>query len=137
VVKEQGGVDSLPYVNEMGALGANLLQQKKWIEAESILRESLALFEKKEPDEWTVHSTQSLLGNALLEQKRYLEAESLLIKGYGGLKTHQGKLPQPARHRVADAGERIVRLYAIWGRPDKATEWQTKLASPGTAESKP
>ena len=33
--------------------------------------------------------------------------------------------------------EQIVQLYATWGRPEKAAEWQTKLAGPVEAESKP
>jgi eukaryotic-like serine/threonine-protein kinase len=82
-----------------------------------------------------VHSTQSLLGNALLQQTRYSEAESLLILGYEGLKTRVGQSQQSDRHRVAESGERIVRLYAIWGQPCKAAEWQKKLAGSAKAES--
>jgi serine/threonine protein kinase len=137
VLKERDGVDSLPYANELGALGANLLQQKKWTEAEPVLREALALLEQKEPGGWAMHSNQSLLGSALLEQKRYSEAESLVLEGYEGLKAREGQIPQPDRHRLAEAGERIVRFYAAWGRPDKAAEWQTKVTSPGEAASKP
>jgi hypothetical protein len=40
-------------------------------------------------------------------------------------------------HREAEAGERIFRLYATWGRPDMAAEWQSTPASPAEAESKP
>jgi tetratricopeptide (TPR) repeat protein len=137
VLKEREGVDSLSYANELGALGANLLQQKKWTDAEPVLREALVLFEKKEPGAWAMHSTRSLLGSALLEQKRYSEAESLVIQGYEGLKAHKGQIPQPDRERVTEAGDRIVRLYANWGQPDKAAEWQTKLASQDVVEPKP
>ena len=50
VVKERSGADSLPYVGELAALGLNLLQQKKWTDAETVLRECLAIREKAQPD---------------------------------------------------------------------------------------
>ena len=46
VVKERCGADSLPYVGELEALGMNLLKQKKWTNAEPVLRKCLALREK-------------------------------------------------------------------------------------------
>jgi hypothetical protein len=38
---------------------------------------------------------------------------------------------------VAEAGERIVQLYATWSQPNKAAEWQTKLAIPAEGDAKP
>jgi hypothetical protein len=46
--------------------GLILVQQQKWIEAESHLRESLAIRKKREPDDWRRFNTTSLLGGALL-----------------------------------------------------------------------
>jgi hypothetical protein len=46
-----------------------------------VLRESLALREKKKPDAWTRFNTKSMLGGALLRQKNYADAEPLLING--------------------------------------------------------
>ncbi len=40
-----------------------LLEQKKWTEAEPLLRECLAIREKKEPDAWTTFNTKSLPGS--------------------------------------------------------------------------
>jgi hypothetical protein len=40
------------------------------------------------------------------------------------------------RYRVAEAGQRIVRLYAAWGKADKAAEWRTKLAGAGAGHAK-
>jgi eukaryotic-like serine/threonine-protein kinase len=135
-LKEQDGADSLSYAIELSALGANLLEQEQWTSAEPVLREALAVLEKKQPGEWAMHNARSQLGGALLEQKKYSEAESLLIQAYTGLKAREEQIPQPDRHCVAKAGERIVRLYATWGRPDQAADWQNKLASPAKAESK-
>ena len=67
-------------------IGMSFLQQKKWIEAEPLLRESLAIREKGQPDVWSTFNTQSLLGGALLGEKKYAEAEPLLLGGYEGMK---------------------------------------------------
>jgi serine/threonine protein kinase/tetratricopeptide (TPR) repeat protein len=135
LVKERSGADSVAYAGGLAMLGANLLQQEKWTDAEPVLRESLAFHEKKEPGAWATHSTRSLLGGALLGQKKYAEAEPLLVQGYEGMKAREVQIPPPARYRVAESGERIVRLYDAWGRAEKAAEWRTKLA--GTGEGKP
>lgn len=57
-LKQKEGADSLPYAEELALLGANLLEQKRWKEAEAVLRESLAIRQKKEPDIWTTFETR-------------------------------------------------------------------------------
>jgi tetratricopeptide (TPR) repeat protein len=75
VLKERFGVESVPYANELAELGGNLLSQKKWTDAERMLRDALALGEKQQPNAWTTFSTQSLLGGASLGQKKHIAAE--------------------------------------------------------------
>ena len=62
-----------------------LLHMKAWDEAEPILRESLTIRQRHEPDAWTTSNTQSLLGGALFGQHKFDEAEPLLIQGYRGM----------------------------------------------------
>ena len=50
VVKAEAGVASPAYAGELAALGLLLLKQQKWADAEPILRESLAIREKTQPD---------------------------------------------------------------------------------------
>ena len=88
---------------------------------------SAAILQKKQPESLTTFHAQSLLGDVLLGQKKYADAEPLLVRGYEGLKAREGDLPLYARYRVAEAGQRIVRLYEAWGRAEKAAEWRTKL----------
>jgi eukaryotic-like serine/threonine-protein kinase len=66
------------------ALG--LLQQEKRAEAEPVIRQSLAIRQKMQPDAWTTFNTRSLLGGAILGQKSYADAEPLLLAGYEGMK---------------------------------------------------
>ncbi|MCL6505041.1 MAG: tetratricopeptide repeat protein [Pirellulales bacterium] len=80
-VRDTTGADSLPYAGELAALGLNLLQQKKWAEADAALRECLAIRQQQPPEAWTTFNTRSMLGEALLGQQRYAESEPLLLSG--------------------------------------------------------
>src|SRR5262249_42656184 len=61
VVKKQFGADSVQYAGYLGYLGQNLLRQEKWTDAETVLRESLAIRAKRTPNDWWLFTTQSLL----------------------------------------------------------------------------
>jgi hypothetical protein len=66
----------------------------------------------------------------LAGQKRYVEAEPLLIRGYEGLKDREAKIGAPAHRNLVAAAGRVVPFYEAWGKPDKASEWRVKLATP-------
>src|SRR5262249_11881503 len=96
-------------------------------EAEPVLRECLALRQKKRPDIWTTFDAQSLLGGALLAQKKYAEAEPLLREGYEGLRQRQDRIPDHGKARVTEALERLAQLYDAWDRPVDAAKWRKEL----------
>jgi tetratricopeptide (TPR) repeat protein len=136
--RKRDGPDSAAYARVLADQGEKMLGRKRQTDAEPILRECLAILQKKMPGDWTRFHAQSLLGEALLAQKNYAEAEPVLIEGYDGLKARQGQIPPLyARHHVAEAGKRIVQLYEAWGRAEKVDEWRTKLTKPGEATPKP
>jgi tRNA A-37 threonylcarbamoyl transferase component Bud32 len=108
-------------------LGLCLLQVGSPAEAEPLLRECLTIRARKMPDEWVTCDTRSLLGEALLEQKKYTDAEPLLVKGYEGMKERQDKIPPPWKVRLAEARERLVRLYDATGKKDKADDYRKNL----------
>src|SRR5262249_19341770 len=135
VVKERSGADSVPCAGQLAALGANLLQQKKWTGAEAVLRECLAIREKKQPDAWPTFHTRSLLGAALLGQEKYAEAEPLLVRGYQGIKKqwekdlgqqHHGS---PARQPLSEALGRLVQLHDARDNKAEADRWRKELAT--------
>jgi len=95
--------------------------------SEPILREILAIHDKAQPDEWSTFNARSLLGGSLLGQKKYAEAEPLLLSGYEGMKAREAKILAQGKPRLAEAGERVVKLYEAWGQPEKAREWRKKL----------
>ena len=63
-----------------------LLEVKAYADAERVLRECLAIREKREPELWTTFNTKAMLGSALLRQKKYADAEVLLKAGCEGMK---------------------------------------------------
>jgi serine/threonine protein kinase/tetratricopeptide (TPR) repeat protein len=137
VVKERTGADSLIYASPLAGLGSNLMLQKKWAEAEAVLRESLAILLKKQPDGWPRFSTESLLGAVLLGQGRYADAEPLLLQGYKGLKQRAATIPPQFRQpRITAALTRLVRLYDGWHRMSEAAKWRKELEALTKASDK-
>ena len=112
----------------------SLLQQKKWTEAEPLLRECLAIREKTQPDLWSTFNTQSMLGGALLGQKKYAEAEPLLLDGYEGMKQRENTIPPPASARLPEAIDRLIELYQSTGKKAEAVSggrnWRPRTLRP-------
>jgi hypothetical protein len=126
VVQERAGPQSPTYAFALAALGQNLLWQQKYADAETTLRDSLALSGTKQGD-WVTFYTRSLLGDALLGQRRYAEAEPLLLAGYEGLKQREATIPANAKKALTEALERLVQLYDAWGKKDQADQWRKQL----------
>jgi hypothetical protein len=114
-----------------------LLEQKKWTEAESLLRECLAIREKAQPDVWSTFNTKSVLGGALLGQKKYADAEPLLMGGYEGMKQREKTIPEPAETRLPEALERLVQLYEAMDKKDEAAKWRKELDTVKAAQKTP
>ena len=51
------------------------------------------------------------------------------------MKRYAAKIPAPRKHYLTEAGERVVRLYEDWGKPEEAAKWRAKLARELPAES--
>lgn len=111
----------------LAMLGRNLILLHRFGEAESALRESLAIRMVKFPYIWSRFNIESMLGASLLGQRKYAEAEPLLLSGYEGMKVREAAIPAPDRQRLTEAGERLVSLYESWGQPEKAEAWRQKL----------
>jgi tetratricopeptide (TPR) repeat protein/tRNA A-37 threonylcarbamoyl transferase component Bud32 len=126
-VRRSLGPDDPPTITAMASLGLNLLMQRKWQEAELVLRECLAVRQKYQPDAWATFSARSRLGEALLGQGRYDEAEPLIVSGYEGMKARETTIPAPSKELFPEAAERVLRLYESWGKPDRAAAWKVKL----------
>jgi serine/threonine protein kinase/Tfp pilus assembly protein PilF len=113
--------------SELAKLGSCLLAQKKFVDAESVLRDCLAFRDKVWPDGWLRFNGQSLLGAALAGQEKYTEAEPLLLQGYEGMKKREAQIPADHRIRLRQALERLIQLYDAWEKPEQADSWRKKL----------
>jgi tetratricopeptide (TPR) repeat protein len=128
--KAKLGAEHLQTLGTMANLGSVLLRQKKWPDAEPVLRDCLASRQKQIPDSWQTFNAQSLLGGALLGQKKYAQAEPLLVKGYEGMKAREKTIPKQggAELRIPEALERLVELYTAINQPDEAKKWRAERA---------
>jgi len=127
-VRKRLPTDSSQLAGHLVSIGSSLLQTNAFAEAESLLRECLAIREKKEPDVFTTFNTQSLLGGALLGQKKYADAEPLLLKGYEGMKQREKTIPPQAATRLPEALDRLIELSTATNQPDEAKKWRAERA---------
>jgi hypothetical protein len=111
----------------MALLGAVRLQQKKYADAEVLLRETQKNNEKAAVDSWERYWSQNLLGASLAGQSQFTEAEPLLVSGYQGMMQREAAIPLEDRLVLSQAGQRIVQLYENWERPEKAAQWRERL----------
>jgi serine/threonine protein kinase/tetratricopeptide (TPR) repeat protein len=121
-------------LNTMTSLGRVRLLQFKYSEAEATLRDALRIYESANIDFWERYHCQNLLGASLLDQKKFEEAEPFLIFGYERMVQREAEIPAFGRSDLAEAGDRIIRLYRDWEKPAKVAEWQerqrkTKIAA--------
>ena len=135
--RKKAGSESPVAAGILAQLGTNLLRQKKYAEAELVLRECLTIRENKFPDDWLTFNTRSALGEALLGQKMYADAEPLLLQGYEEIKQCESKIPRQGKVRLTEALERLVLLYEATDQKEKAADWRKKLEETKTAQKKP
>ncbi len=129
--------DSPQLAGLLALIDLGLLEQKKWTEAEPLLRECLAIRQQTQPDVWSTFNTKSLLGGALLGQQKYADAEPLLLAGYEGLKQREQTIPEQGKIRLPEAVERLVQLYEATGKTDEAAKWRKELEAIKTSRSNP
>jgi non-specific serine/threonine protein kinase/serine/threonine-protein kinase len=111
-------------------LGQNLTKQRKYEQAEPLLRQALSIREKKDPDGWGRFRAQAFLGACLAGQRRYAEAEPLLLSGYDGMRQGVSRMPAKQKKWIRSTGEQIVDLYSQWSKPEQAAQWRAKLQAP-------
>lgn len=120
--------NSLQLAAVLARFSLDLLELKQYDTAEPIVRESVAIREKAEPDSWTTFNTESMLGGVLLGMKKYGESEPLLLKGYEGMKAREKTIPEQGKMRIPEAIDRLIELYTIQNKPDEAKKWKAERA---------
>lgn len=122
------------YSHSLVMLGQCLIRQRKFEEAGRLLRSSLEIKEKTQPDDWSTANARSLLGKALTGQKAFDEAERLLLNAQKALTDRRDRIRPADRDRtLRNAAARLARLYEAWGKPAEAEAWK-KWALPTPSE---
>jgi eukaryotic-like serine/threonine-protein kinase len=120
--------ESPELARKLAHYGIILFRMKANAEAETLLRECLAISVMAEPDAWTTGNTQSLLGAVLLGQKKYGEAEPLLRQGYETLKAREKTIPPSSAARIPEAIDRLIELYTTTNEPEEVRKWRAERA---------
>jgi serine/threonine protein kinase len=105
------------------ALGHCLVQQHKYTEAETVLKDAAAVNATADPrfKLFTASRIQGDLGAALTGQGRWPEAEQFLL-----LERASGDLPGPLDIMSL---ERLVELYRSWGHSEQLEKWSARLSA--------
>ncbi len=119
----------------LAQIGVGLLKGGRWAEAEPLLRESLAIRERTQPESWSTFNSRSMLGGALLGQRKYADAEPLLLQGYEGMKARETMIPPQGRVRLTEAARRLVELYEAAQKPGEAERFRAELQQREAAET--
>jgi len=122
-------IPDLEWANTLVKLAIVQMEHQNFLATETDLRACLAIRSARDPNSWRVSNTLSLLGSSLAAQKRFEEAEQFLIDGYNGLRQREAQIPEQYRNRLWDAVERLVALYASWGKAEETRRWQSVLDS--------
>jgi eukaryotic-like serine/threonine-protein kinase len=105
-------------------LGRCRVRQRQWSEAERLLHESRALYERHQPGSWDACAAQAWLGAALLGSQKPAEAEPLLLGAVEGMRKLRGSTPERPDARYTAALEQLVRLYEATNKKDEAAKWR-------------
>jgi hypothetical protein len=100
----------------LGRLGDSILLNRQILEAR---RRVLG------PEHPSTLRTMSNLGGTLMADSQYAEAELLLSSAWEAASRQPSLDPRQAKSMA----QKLVDLYTQWGKPDKAREWQQKLAA--------
>ena len=126
ITKRFGG--GHPSTTEAAQVLAKVLAgQRRYGEAESILRASLAAMKPAGGEEYERFQTLSELGALAAAQRHWSTAEPLLREAYAGLldlaQSTQGL------DSVRETGERLVDLYTAQGESAQAVDWRQRVAA--------
>jgi tetratricopeptide (TPR) repeat protein len=102
-----------------------LLQEKRHLEAERVVRECLKIREALGPDDWSTHHARHMLGYALIGQgeERRTEGLDLMLVGFRGMMAERAGIPPFHKSRLGEAALRIREVYAHRGEVHKVDEW--------------
>lgn len=117
-----------PHTARSVGLLVNILnKQDRAFEAEGLIRASLeSLYEIHANTDLVVAITESTLGENLTFQRRFAEAEPLLLRAHDVILDH---VQREDNFNVVESLFRIVIMYDLWDKPEKAASYRDILAN--------
>jgi eukaryotic-like serine/threonine-protein kinase len=115
-----------------GELGYTAMAEGRFLEAETLFRQSLLEYEQTAYSIWQRFRPRgravSGLGQSLAAQGKYEEAEGFIVRGFSELKEKQDLLYGDRTRPLRQAAEATVQFYRSWDKPEKVAEWEKRLA---------
>lgn len=111
-------------------LAKNLIQQKKYDDAKTLLDEVMEYYRKNLPGNINQHVNAILLAKCHQEATNYENAEKLLLEAADGLEKAQSP-------EAITAMRQLTELYLAWKKPEKAEEWRKKSVTSPLQPSTP
>jgi tetratricopeptide (TPR) repeat protein len=103
-----------------------LIKERRYAEAEPLLRKALAIRRKSLPeDHRLIAEAMSVLGAALTGQGLHAQAEPLILEAY---KTVVGD-DRATGDEQTQAHDRVIEFYESWGKPREAAKWREAAKS--------
>lgn len=100
--------------------GIFLVRTGRLEEGERRVREALRIYQEAlDPDHFQIDMAKAMLGECLGARGRYQEAEPLAVESYRSLREKLGEQSGVTRRARA----RVARLYAAWGKDEKAAAY--------------
>lgn len=122
--RDMFGEDHPDVATNLGNLAILLMSKQDYEGAESAFTKAVEIWEKVLPGgHWITSHIMSGLGECLVLQERYREAEPLLLAAYPHLEEVLGP---DSRYTMSALGK-IIRLYDMWGKPERAAEYRALL----------
>jgi hypothetical protein len=105
----------------------DLLDVKRFTDAEPLARRNLAMRRILTPNDWRVFSAQAMLGQALCGEGKFSEAEPFLLAGYQGLKQRRDSIEFAEVKQLRSALESLAKICEGTNRREQANQWRMEL----------
>jgi serine/threonine-protein kinase len=115
------------YLHQISNLAAVRLAEKRYVEAEALLRPALQSLQAIVPDQRYTALAEVRLGAALAGQKRYSESQDYALAGYTSLKKLMGR----SAVELLSARRELAEIYIAMNLPAKADALKAEGAPPG------
>ena len=120
--------DSPQLAGMLVQLSLSLLQQKKWTEAEPLLRECLAIREKTQSDVWSTFNSADAFGRSPDGPEEIRRGRTTLAEWLRGDEAARGHDPGAGGPAYSEALDRLIDLVIATNKPDDVKKWQAERA---------